>query len=56
MKFNIRMGIPEMKNFWDTLTYKADKNSLKGKEKILFKKLIKIFNLLSHNPKHNRFG
>lgn len=47
------MSVPEMINFWDDLKKKANKNILKNNDKFLFKKLIKIFKLLSNNPKHN---
>ena len=53
MKYKIRMGIPEMLEFWNSLAYKAENNLLKGNEKILFKKLFKILNLISNNPRHN---
>jgi len=52
MMNNIRMGIPEMQELWDTFCKKADTDSLKGNEKRLFKKLVKIFKLLSLNAKH----
>lgn len=51
MKFNIFMGIPEMEKFWMGLCRKAELNKL-GKDKLLFRKLVKALRLLSENPKH----
>lgn len=53
MEFEILMGVPEMKSFWEKLSQLADIDKLKGKEKKLFKKMVKTFNFLSQNPKHN---
>lgn len=52
MNFKIRMGRPEMENFWIELTRKHKGNSLKKDEQRLYKKLGKTFNFLSTNPKH----
>lgn len=52
LKFEILMGVPEMKKFWDDLCEKADNNKL-GTDKKLFKKLVKCFNFLGNDPKHN---
>ncbi len=52
MKFKIRMGVPEMDEYWEELCQKADTDQL-GNEKKLFKKLVKVLNLLSENPQHN---
>jgi len=52
MKFEILMGIPEMKAYWEDLCERADTDKLGGDKKI-FKKLVKVFNLLSNNPRHN---
>jgi hypothetical protein len=51
MKFNIRMGVPEMENFWKELCQKADEQKL-GNESKLFKRLVKTLSLLENNPKH----
>jgi len=52
MEFEIRMGIPEMKAYWEDLCKRAETGKL-GNEKKLFKKLVKTLNLLKHNPRHN---
>jgi hypothetical protein len=52
MKFEILMGIPEMKAYWEDLCERADTDKL-GNEKKIFKKLVKVLNLLSDNPRHN---
>lgn len=50
--FNIRLGIPEMKQLWDDLCRKNSDNSATKDEKQLYKKLGKDFMLLSNNPSH----
>jgi hypothetical protein len=52
VNFQIRMGIPEMESFWNDLCFKSQKGSIKGPEKILFKKLIKSFKFLQQNPRY----
>ncbi len=52
MKFEIRMGIPEMKRYWYDLCKRAETNKL-GNDKKIFKKVVKALNLLRHNPRHN---
>ena len=52
MKFEILMGIPEMKEYWDNLCNRAKTDKL-GNEKKLFKKFIKALNFLRYDPKHN---
>lgn len=37
--FKIRMGIPEMKAFWDDLLKKNTENTANKDEQLLFKKL-----------------
>ena len=53
MEFKIRMGVPEMKDFWDDLSKRYKNNLLKEDEKKKFKKLVKSLTYLSRNPKHN---
>jgi len=53
MDFKIRMGIPEIEDFWNSLSDKAEKGILKQNERKVFKKLLKTINLLSSNPRHN---
>lgn len=52
MKFEILMGIPEMKAYWDDLCERADTDKL-GNDTKVFKKLVKVLNLLSDNARHN---
>ncbi len=53
MKFRIRFGEPEVKELWNDLVSKFEKDLLKGNEKKKFKKLGKTLTYLSNNPKHN---
>ena len=51
--FKIRMGIPEMNDFWNELTVRYEKGQLSKDEQKLFKKLVKAFGYLEVNPRHN---
>lgn len=53
MIFDIRLGVPEIETFWNTLLKKNHDNALNKDELKLFKKLLKCFRLLSSNPMHN---
>jgi hypothetical protein len=53
MKFVIRMGVPEVKFFWDDLISKEAADALGDNEFKLFKKLVKALLLLEDNPRHN---
>ncbi len=50
--FAIRMGIPEMADYWNDLSGRASTNRLNEEEKRHFKKLVKTLNHLSANPRH----
>ena len=50
--FNIRLGIPEMKEFWDSLKKKVKENTASKDEVLLYQKLGKAMKLLSVNPRH----
>ena len=50
--FKIRMGIPEMKEFWDDLLAKKKNNNLNVDEEELFKRLVKSIKFMSVDPKH----
>lgn len=50
--FNIRLGIPEVENYWNSITDKVENNKANLGEIKLYKKLCKTFLLLSNNPKH----
>ena len=41
MSYNIRMGRPEMEEYWKKLSQKYHDGSLKGNDKKIFKKLLK---------------
>ena len=50
--FTIRMGIPEMEEFWDDLENKVDAGMASGSEEKLYKKIGKALVLLSNDPRH----
>ncbi len=50
--FNIRLGIPEMEEFWDSLKKKVKEKSASKDEVLLYQKLGKTMCLLSINPRH----
>ena len=50
--FNIRLGIPEMKEFWESLRKKVKENSATRDEETLYQKFGKAMKLLSINPRH----
>ena len=52
MSFQIRMGVPDMEEFWNYLVEKHDENKLKGDEKVIFKKLVKSLKFLQMDPRH----
>ena len=52
MEYEIRLGIPEMKEFWDDLTLKINNKSATKEEKILHKKLSKCFTSLKKDPRY----
>jgi len=51
MEFKILLGEPDVSNYWSALDKKYDAGTLAGKEKSLFKKILKAFNLLATNPR-----
>lgn len=50
--FEIRVGIPEMKDFWDDLKRRKKEHSLSGDEEELFKKFGKALRFLAADPRH----
>ncbi|MCF0117804.1 MAG: hypothetical protein HUJ61_07155 [Bacilli bacterium] len=52
MQYLIRMGIPEMLNFWNDLEDRFNKGRLNKNEVLIFTKLGKTLYLLSNNPFH----
>ena len=53
MKFEIRFGISDVSEFWNGLKQRIENNIANKKEIRFYKKLEKVFKLLSDNPKHN---
>lgn len=52
MKFTIRMGVPEMEEFWNDLVCRKRSNQLNADESELFNRLAKALQHLHTNPRH----
>ena len=52
MEYDIHMGVPEVKEFWDELKAKVASGTAWKKEEKLYKQLGKAMYLLSQNPRH----
>lgn len=52
MKYNIRMGIPEMKAAWLDLQREYRTGTISKKDAFLYKKWAKALKLLSENPRY----
>jgi hypothetical protein len=50
--FKIRLGVPDVLDFWKDLCERRKKQKLSKSEIIFHNKVGKAFNLLSSNPKH----
>ena len=50
--YNIRLGIPEMEQFWKDLRKKVKTGNANKNDKTLHKKLGKTMKMLSQNPRH----
>ena len=50
--YDIHMGIPEMQEFWESLSGRVKNESASKDEITLYKKLGKTLMLLSGNPRH----
>lgn len=50
--FSIRMGIPEMKQFWDSLITKIQTGTETKDEQVFFKKLGKALKNLASDPRY----
>lgn len=50
MKYEIRMGLPEMKALWDRLKEKHQSGEISKKDEQLYQKWGKTMKLLSQNP------
>lgn len=53
MAFNIRMGVPEMEEFWNNISSRKLAGKLDKDEEKFFKKLVKVLGYLQANPRHN---
>ena len=52
MSFTIRMGVPEMDDYWTDMITRHDEGMLDKNELRTFRKLLKCFNYLRNNPMH----
>ncbi len=52
MKFNIRMGLPEMESLWSRLQKEYRAGTISKTDSSLYKKLGKTLKLLAENPRH----
>jgi len=53
MAFKIRMGVPEMEEFWNDILSRKLAGKLDRDEEKFFKKLVKVLGYLQDNPRHN---
>lgn len=53
--YKIRMGVPEMQEFWDNLLKRKKSGDLNSDEKELFNRFGKAIQILSSNPRHPGF-
>ena len=50
--YKIKLGVPEMKKFWDTLSLKIKNKTANKDEEKQYKKIGKALKLLSENPRY----
>lgn len=50
--YAIRMGVPEMEQYWTDLSTRSDDGQLNREELRQFKQLVKALQFLSANPRH----
>ena len=50
--YDIVMGVPEMRDFWENLSSKVETNTANGDEIKLYRKMGKTLYHLSQNPRH----
>ena len=50
--YAIRMGVPEMEQYWTDLSTRSDDGQLNREEQRQFKQLVKALQFLSANPRH----
>lgn len=53
LTFEIRLGVPEIEDLWNTLSDKIQNNTATKDEIKFHSKLLKAFRLLSQNPRYN---
>ena len=51
--YKIKLGVPEMKNFWDNLSSKIKNNTANKEDEKQYNKIGKAFKLLSENPRYS---
>ena len=52
MAYRIRMGIPEMAAFWNSLSEKNQSGAANSDEQTVYKKIGKALKLIAENPRH----
>ena len=52
MTYNIRLGVPEMAEFWNGLRGKIANDTANKDERATYKKIGKAMKLLAGNPRH----
>lgn len=51
--YTLRMGVPEMEAYWESLLRRHHQGELDATEVKRFKKLVKTLGYLQENPRHN---
>ena len=52
MAYHIRMGVPEMAEFWNSLREKNKNGTASKEEQTTYKKIGKALKLIAENPRH----
>src|SRR4051794_31806979 len=52
MPFRIRMGVPEMADYWADLSTRKSKGLLEPDEEKFFKRLVRVLRFLESNPRY----
>ena len=52
MPFKIRMGVPEMSDYWADITSRKLKGLLQADEEKFFKRLVTVLHFLATNPRY----
>jgi hypothetical protein len=53
MTFTLRMGVPEMQEFYENMMLNIESQTCDADETHLYKKFLKALSLLAQNPRHN---